>query len=648
MKNAVVSASWAFQLPPIDAFLFNILFLVASFTTTTTANAQYLVEILERAQLGGHRPVVRCEATGANFGGDVISFSFGMSAIGCALPAEPAEACGNVTKPELNSTVAHCFFDFAVVPRGNCTFSEKAFFAQNAEPSGYSALILFSGKGQSPIPMSGSKYAEQVTIPVVMVNYGCMQSLLFGPYSARHGYVVTIKASPGYYDLIKYLVPFVAIVGICFVVLFISLMIRLCRERRRLARKRLPRSYLKKIPTKKYRKGDPEETCAICLEDFQEAEKLRVLPCRHAYHCKCIDPWLTKSRKVCPVCKRRVGPRNSDSSDTDETDAERTPSTTAGRAVSGGGLTAPSSAPLLSSRDNDSLLRNAQPMATTSSASGAAGLSFASDCPYPQNVPTSHGTATITTIEGSTFLRTATTNYLAHLSNIFHRRAASPSAADTSTVLHADGNDHHNRRGTADPSNTTAQQLLLSSAALDDALATRRSVSDVQHQPLPTTTATATASNAVPEQPLHQLVRSRWAGMRATLANMISRHQRSDGSNPPHTLLENEEDNASTTLTTASSGGRGGEADTLSARTCDTFDDAYGGGGSSSIDGHSMTTVHSSSNRHFVSATVPPVSIVVNLSSCCNCTTNNCCRCNNSNEFKQLPPPPAEGGGGEQ
>ncbi|KAH7728803.1 RING finger domain containing protein [Aphelenchoides avenae] len=310
------------------------------FCSVPLGAAQFLVEVLEPTPFGGHRPVVRCDATGANFGEDVMAFSFGIKSIGCAVGTKPTNACSTVKIQRTNET--GCDNYFAVVPRGNCSFSEKAFHVQMSHPVGYEALIVYNDPGHAPIPMSGSKYADQVRIPVVMVNHACMESIM-GHYSAENGYVVTLKASPGYYDLIKYLVPFVAIVGFCFLVLFISLVIRLCRERRRLAKKRLSRSNLKKIPIKKYKKGEEPETCAICLEDFVEGEKLRVLPCRHAYHCKCIDPWLTKNRKVCPVCKRKVGPSNgSDSSDSEADHA------------------APSTSQ--STRDNDPLLRNEQPV----------------------------------------------------------------------------------------------------------------------------------------------------------------------------------------------------------------------------------------------------------------------------------------------
>lgn len=41
--------------------------------------------------------------------------------------------------------------------------------------------------------------------------------------------------------------------------------------------------------------------CAICLMDFEEGAKLIQLPCRHAFHSKCIRKWLKQSNR-CPLC----------------------------------------------------------------------------------------------------------------------------------------------------------------------------------------------------------------------------------------------------------------------------------------------------------------------------------------------------------
>lgn len=53
------------------------------------------------------------------------------------------------------------------------------------------------------------------------------------------------------------------------------------KDRLRQHRHRLPSASLNKMPTCKFAKGDPYDTCAICLDDYLEGEKLRILPCAH-------------------------------------------------------------------------------------------------------------------------------------------------------------------------------------------------------------------------------------------------------------------------------------------------------------------------------------------------------------------------------
>lgn len=51
---------------------------------------------------------------------------------------------------------------------------------------------------------------------------------------------------------------------------------------------------------------DDDGACAICLEEFETGQEVRLLACSHIYHRHCIDPWLQSSSNCCPLCKREV------------------------------------------------------------------------------------------------------------------------------------------------------------------------------------------------------------------------------------------------------------------------------------------------------------------------------------------------------
>lgn len=77
---------------------------------------------------------------------------------------------------------------------------------------------------------------------------------------------------------------------------------------------------IRRIPTFRYRHGarhhlmlaavaeakQATTECAVCLADFRDGERLRVLPpCLHAFHIDCIDAWL-QSAASCPLCRAAV------------------------------------------------------------------------------------------------------------------------------------------------------------------------------------------------------------------------------------------------------------------------------------------------------------------------------------------------------
>ena len=51
----------------------------------------------------------------------------------------------------------------------------------------------------------------------------------------------------------------------------------------------------------------PEDArcCLICLDDIEEGDVRKILPCMHGFHAHCCNKWL-KTNGSCPICKHRI------------------------------------------------------------------------------------------------------------------------------------------------------------------------------------------------------------------------------------------------------------------------------------------------------------------------------------------------------
>ncbi|GAB4828187.1 hypothetical protein Ancab_035104 [Ancistrocladus abbreviatus] len=71
-------------------------------------------------------------------------------------------------------------------------------------------------------------------------------------------------------------------------------------------------SVVNSLPLRSYKRPDAIESaddvdqCYICLAEYEEGDRIRILPCHHEYHMSCVDKWLKEIHGVCPLCRGNV------------------------------------------------------------------------------------------------------------------------------------------------------------------------------------------------------------------------------------------------------------------------------------------------------------------------------------------------------
>lgn len=295
----------------VDFIIFNALVVVSAFLSADKAEAIiYLVNATNHT-------IDSCYDLPASFSAKVSSEGLW----GHHVFSIPADGCDPLVSPPSGKTW------FAVIHRTpKCHNIKRALHAQVA---GFKAVILYrnTSAALSDKEEMTQRAVTKVKIPVSEVEASCVATLM--QYEKD---LSTFTVLYGNTSENIWLFLVVGVSGILIVILCSGLMAWLfhncCGKKKSIGL--LSRWKLMKLKVHTYQTGDVFEACAICIEDYQVGDRLRILPCAHAFHCNCVDVWLTENRKTCPLCnnaadagRKRTHRRNTRVNEDD--DDERTP-----------------------------------------------------------------------------------------------------------------------------------------------------------------------------------------------------------------------------------------------------------------------------------------------------------------------------------
>uniref|UniRef100_A0A0D9RL36 RING-type E3 ubiquitin transferase n=1 Tax=Chlorocebus sabaeus TaxID=60711 RepID=A0A0D9RL36_CHLSB len=235
---------------------------------------------------------------------------------GFLINSKPENACKPIVPPPVKDNSSGSVV--VLIRRLDYNFDTKILNAQRAE---YKAAIVHDVDSVDLISMESNdiEVLKTTDIPSVFIGESSANSLKDEFTYEKGGHLILVPEFS--LPLECYLMAFLIIVGICLIFIVIFMITNFFQDRHRARRNRLHKDQLKKLPIHKFKKGDEYDVCAICSDEQEDGDKLRILPCSHAYHCKCL-----KTKKTCPVCKQKIPSQGNSDPDTDGSEVtEHTP-----------------------------------------------------------------------------------------------------------------------------------------------------------------------------------------------------------------------------------------------------------------------------------------------------------------------------------